>query len=96
MAKNSRNKRLDIRLSTEEYEAIVKNAEKNNLPITTYAREKLLFDIHYLEKNSFEYKALKGISYMVGAIRVMTQDQKEEVVKEAKIIMEKNGIGIEE
>jgi hypothetical protein len=92
MTNNPRTKRLDIRLNIEEYEAIEQKAKKNNLPITTYAREKLFYDIPHLEKHSFEYKALKGISYMVGAIRVMTQDQKEEVIKEVRVIMEKNGI----
>ncbi len=93
MTNNSRTKRLDIRLSIEEYEVIEQRAKNNNLPITTYARERLFYDVPHLEKHSFEYKALKGISYMVGAIRVMTQDQKEEVLTEARIIMEKNGIG---
>lgn len=85
-------KRIDIRVSQEEYEAIEQKAKNNEMPITTYARERLLFDVPNLEKHSFEYKALKGISYVVGAIRVLTQDQKAEVIAEVRNIMEKNGI----
>ncbi len=89
-------KSITIKLSQEEYEILQKRARNNNdMPLASYAREKLFYDIPHLEKHSFEYKALKGISYMVGAIRIMTQDQKEEVLKEVKIIMDKNGIGEE-
>jgi predicted DNA-binding protein len=92
MANISKDKMLNIRVSTEEYEILQQKAKNNEMQISTYIREKIFFDIPHLEKYSFEYKALKDISYLVGAMAIISQDQKEDVVKEAKRIMGINGI----
>jgi len=91
----TKTKYLSIRLSNEEYEILKQKAKNNHLGLATYAREKILFDIPHLEKHSFEYKTLKAVSYLVGAVSVMSADQKEEVKTAALKMMEKNGIEIE-
>ncbi len=94
MTKNTKNKYLSIRLSEEEYEILKQKAKNNHLGLATYSREKLLFDVPRLEKHSFEYKVLKSISYIVGAVSVISIDQKEEVKAAVVKMMEKNGIEV--
>jgi len=98
MSKNSKNRSLVIRLSEEEYEDLKQKADNNEMPISSYAREKIFFDAPALEKSSTEFKILKTISYCAGVLGKMSeiqfssnQDQKslEAGIKE---VMASNGI----
>jgi predicted DNA-binding protein len=98
MSNNSKSKSLFIRLSEEEYEILKKRADNNEMPLASYAREKIFFDAPNLEKGSAEFKILKAVSYCAGVLGKMSevqfssnQDQKslEETIKE---VMASNGI----
>ncbi len=95
----ARNKRLTIRFSDEEYESLMDKAKNNNMDFTTYVRERIFFDAPQIEQNSFEFKALKSISYLVGMVRgiadlklSLSTTEKENIDKEITRIMTSNGL----
>ena len=90
-------KLISARVSQEEYDLIVEKASMNNMPLSKYIRERILFDIPQIEHQSFEFKALKGISYCAGILATainlkLTPQEKETAEQEAIRIMITNGL----
>ena len=52
MANNAKTKSLTIKLSQEEYEVLQQKAKNNNMPLATYVRERIFYDVPHLEKHS--------------------------------------------
>ncbi len=68
---NSKNRRITIRFSEEQYKDLSKQAKSSNMDLALYIRERIFFDAPQIEQNSFEFKMLKSVSYCVGAIKAM-------------------------
>lgn len=93
----AKNKRVTIRFSEEEYYDLQKKASSNKMDLSTYARERVLFDVPKIEHQSFEYKVLKGISYCVGLLSTaaslkLSEEEMTEAEEEAVRIMKANGL----
>lgn len=93
----TKTKPLTIKFSQREYQLLQERASANNMPLSTYAREKILFDVPQIEHHSFEFKTLKGISYCVGILSTfcnlkLSEQEMEDAEKEAKRIMIANGL----
>jgi len=68
-----KSRRITIRFSEDEYFDLQKKASMNSVDLSTYARERVLFDTPKLEQQSFEFKMLKGISYCVGMLSAVSE-----------------------
>lgn len=93
----AKNKRITIRFSEEEYYDLQKKASSNKMDLSTYARERVLFDVPKIEHQSFEFKMLKGISYCVGLLSTaasfkLSEEEMTEAEEEAVRIMKANGL----
>lgn len=96
---NSKNRRITIRFSEEQYRELSKQAKDSNMDLAFYIREKIFFDAPQIEQNSFEFKMLKSVSYCVGAIRGMmnlklalSANDKKIIDEEILKIMTANGL----
>jgi len=69
----AKTKLITIKFSQTEYQNLLQKASLSNLPLATYARERVLFDTPKLEQQSFEFKMLKGISYCVGMLSAVSE-----------------------
>jgi len=90
-------KPVTIKFSETEYKLLREKASKSNLPLATYARERILFDIPQIEHQSFEFKVLKGLSYCVGLLATtanlkLSNDEISEIEEEASRVMKANGL----
>ena len=95
-----KNRPLTIKFSESEYQLLQNQASVNGLPLATYARERILFDVPQIEHQSFEYKVLKGISYCVGMLSTvgnakLSEEEIIEVDEEAARIMKANGLDLD-
>ena len=93
----TKTKPLTVKFSQREYQLLQEKASANNMPLSTYARERILFDVPQIEHHSFEFKMLKGISYCVGFLSSfgnlkLSEQEMESVEKEAARIMIANGL----
>ena len=93
----AKNKRITIRFSADEYYDLQKKASLNNMDLSTYARERVLFDVPKIEHQSFQYKVLKGVSYCVGILSTaaslkLSEEEMTEAEEEAVRIMKANGL----
>jgi hypothetical protein len=90
--------RLTIKFSQKEYEELLQKASFSNMPLATYARERILFDVSQIQQQqSFEFKMLKGISYCVGSLLAFNQlklsdPEKQIVSEEIMRVMKANGL----
>ncbi len=98
MANNAKTKSLTIKLSQEEYEVLQQKAKNNNMPLATYVRERIFYDVPHLEKHSTEFKLLKTISYCAGILSKMadikfeSDKDKKSLQEEIDVFMVGNGV----
>lgn len=95
----SKDKKVTIRFSGEQYDELTTQAKANGMDLANYIRERVFFDAPQIEQNSFEFKMLKSVSYCVGAIRGMvdlklSKADKKVVSDEVSRIMNYNGIKV--
>ena len=91
---------ITIKFSESEYQSLQNQASVNGLPLATYARERILFDVPQIEHQSFEFKVLKALSYCVGMLSTvgnskLSEEEITEVDEEAARIMKANGLDLD-
>ena len=95
----AKTKLITIKLSQTEYQNLLQKASFSNMPLATYARERILFDVPQIQQQqqSFEFKMLKGISYCIGSLLAFNQlklsDPEKQIVSEEILrVMKANGL----
>ncbi len=93
----AKTKHITIKFSEKEYDAVLQRASSNNMPLATYVRERIFFDIPQIEHQSFEFKMLKNVSYCVGSLMAfgklkLSDEDRGFVADEIMRVMKSNGL----
>jgi hypothetical protein len=94
---NARIKNLALKVSQEEYQLIQEKAKENDMSLSSYLRARILIDKPSTNYSSFEFIAIKSISYCAAilnqfASKELSEKELEELNTKIKEIMISNGI----
>ena len=99
--KDTNSKVISIRFSEEEHQILQQKSQENQMNISQYIKERLFQDNLISDENSFEYKTTKTINVIHALVAVMAKDTLTDerhnlAVSEAKRLIKKNGIKLED